>query len=166
MSLLHRKSNSQEEDIDTSLSQDDNQKAGIMRQNETTNSVRKVFSKGRNKKSGWKQKDHFLMLCILVFMISFASMIGLSPLTSDHDEAHDFEEHLDEQHPEENTGEVTNVANITEFTDNLPSCKVRIINKADYHHEVIESAVLQYPVDLLNKQNCSRIKPIEYYFAL
>jgi len=49
--------------------------------------------------------------------------------------------------------------------DDRRACNVRIENKFDFHHEVLESMVLRFPLPW-HKFNCSTSKPINYYFAL
>ena len=52
--------------------------------------------------------------------------------------------------------------------DGLRPCRVVLENKADYHHEIIESAVHSYPLTTphLDTKNCSKTKPVIYDFAL
>ena len=45
------------------------------------------------------------------------------------------------------------------------SCRVIIENKVDFHHEILESAVLRFPLPF-HKFNCSSSKPVIYDFAL
>lgn len=45
------------------------------------------------------------------------------------------------------------------------ACRVVIENKVDFHHEVLESVVLRFPLPF-NEYNCSTSKPIIYDFAL
>ena len=61
-----------------------------------------------------------------------------------------------------------NAAMTEEADDGLEACHVVIENKADYHHEIIESAVLSYPhtTPHLDTKNCSKTKPVIYDFAL
>jgi hypothetical protein len=63
---------------------------------------------------------------------------------------------------------ISQVSSTNDDDDGLEACRVVIQNKVDYHHEVIESAVLQYPLTTnhLNSKNCSKTKPIIYDFAL
>lgn len=49
--------------------------------------------------------------------------------------------------------------------DHHRPCRVIIENKVDFHHEILESIVLQYPLPWGN-YNCSSSKPIVYDFAL
>eukprot|EP00979_Chaetoceros_neogracilis_P016869 scaffold10038_cov267-Chaetoceros_neogracile.AAC.17 len=55
--------------------------------------------------------------------------------------------------------------NQMEQQDDQRACRVIIESKYDYHHEVIESAVLRYPLPW-NEFNCSKTKPIIYEFSL
>ena len=52
--------------------------------------------------------------------------------------------------------------------DGLSPCRVVVENKADYHHEIIESAIHSYPLTTphLDSKNCSKTKPVIYDFAL
>ena len=52
-----------------------------------------------------------------------------------------------------------------EEQENQRACRVVIENKVDYHHELIESAVLRFPLPW-DEFNCSRTKPIVYDFSL
>lgn len=45
------------------------------------------------------------------------------------------------------------------------ACRVVIENKVDFHHEVLESVVLRFPLPF-HEYNCSMSKPIIYDFAL
>ena len=54
---------------------------------------------------------------------------------------------------------------IKEEQENQRACRVIIENKGDYHHEVIESAVLRFPLPW-DEFNCSKTKPIIYDFSL
>ena len=56
-------------------------------------------------------------------------------------------------------------AAIKEEHEHKRACRVIIENKVDYHHEVIESAVLRFPLPL-DKFNCSKTKPVIYDFSL
>lgn len=49
--------------------------------------------------------------------------------------------------------------------DDRRACRVIIENKVDFHHEILESIVLRYPLPW-DKYNCSSTKPVMFDFAL
>ena len=77
-------------------------------------------------------------------------------------------EEKDEEKEDEEKDEAITSEDVEEKDDGLKACRVVIENKADYHHEIIESAVLSYPqtTPFLDTKNCSKTKPVIYDFAL
>ena len=56
-------------------------------------------------------------------------------------------------------------AAIKEEQENQRACRVVIENNVDYHHELIESAVLRFPLPW-DEFNCSKTRPVIYDFSL
>jgi hypothetical protein len=59
----------------------------------------------------------------------------------------------------------TTLIDVKEEIDDRRPCRVIIENKVDFHHEILESIVLRYPLPWEN-YNCSSTKPVMFDFAL
>jgi hypothetical protein len=72
---------------------------------------------------------------------------------------------LDATNTAADTRPTINVVKREEDEDNRRPCRVIIENKVDFHHEILESIALRYPLPW-EKYNCSSTKPIMFDFAL